>query len=239
MTVRGKVGEEGMVGAEVSPEEAELLARNAGLRLLSTLSHYLDGDLDRVDQVRYFRRHTAGSTRHAKTTDHGATTALAFAPPDLNHHPPSFANPARGWWSDGARRRGTTQTCRFVSAAFQPHTAPPHQVIKVVGIVNGTPDFRGHGKVRKFTSAYNSQLEQWASSRKPFETQFNTIPAHACAAPAGQVINGCSDVLVEVLGDRGRHARTCTGSGSLPAAVTCEMVVRCKWPKGPSYRDER
>ena len=46
-------------------------------------------------------------------------------------------------------------------------------MIKVVGIVNGTPDFRGHGKV----------------------------------------INGTSDLLVEVLGDRGRHARTCTGSG--------------------------
>ena len=85
--------------------------RNAALRLLSTLSHYLDGELDRVDQV-----------------------------------------------------------------------------IKVVGIVNGTPDFRGHGKV----------------------------------------VNGCSDTLVEVLGDRGKHARTCTGSGSLPAAVTCEMVVRVK-----------
>ena len=109
VTVRGKVGEEDF--AEVTPEEAEQLARNAGLRLLSTLSHYLDGDLDRVDQV-----------------------------------------------------------------------------IKVVGIVNGTPEFRGHGKV----------------------------------------VNGCSDVLVEVLGDRGRHARTCTGSGSLPAAVTCEMVVRVK-----------
>eukprot|EP00947_MAST-08B_sp_MAST-8B-sp1_P005423 g5423.t1 len=109
VTVRGKVGEGS--DAEVTPEEAELLARNAGLRLLSTLSHYLDGDLDRVDQV-----------------------------------------------------------------------------IKVVGIVNGTPDFRGHGKV----------------------------------------VNGCSDLLVEVLGDRGRHARTCTGAGSLPAAVTCEMVVRVK-----------
>ena len=111
VTVRGKVGEEGMVGAEVSPEEAAKLARNAGLRLLSTLSHYLDGNLDRVDQV-----------------------------------------------------------------------------IKVVGIVNGTPDFRGHGSV----------------------------------------VNGCSDLLVEVLGDRGKHARTCTGSGSLPAAVTVEMIVRIK-----------
>ena len=109
VTVRGKVGEgDGLV----SPESAEALARNAGLRMLSTLSHYLDGDLDKVDQV-----------------------------------------------------------------------------IKVVGIVNGEPDFRGHGKV----------------------------------------INGCSDVLVEVLGDRGRHARTCTGSGSLLAAVACEMVVRVNW----------
>ena len=66
----------------------------------------------------------------------------------------------------------------------------------MVGIVNGEPDWRGHGKV----------------------------------------VNGCSDVLVEVLGDRGRHARTCTGSGSLPAAVTCEMVVRIR-PEGPVAGD--
>ena len=59
-------------------------------------------------------------------------------------------------------------------------------MIKVVGIVNGTPDFIGHGKV----------------------------------------VNGASDMFVEVLGDRGRHARTCTGAGSLPAAVTVECIVR-------------
>mmetsp|Transcript_53958 Transcript_53958/g.126080 ORF Transcript_53958/g.126080 Transcript_53958/m.126080 type:complete len:87 (+) Transcript_53958:337-597(+) len=47
----------------------------------------------------------------------------------------------------------------------------------------------------------------------------------------GKVINGCSDLLVEALGDRGRHACTCQGSGSLPAALTCEMIVRIK-PKG-------
>jgi len=113
-TVRGKVGDDAAVSrgdAVVNEERANELARNAGLRLLSTLSHYCEGDLDRVDQV-----------------------------------------------------------------------------IKVVGIVNGVSDFIGHGKV----------------------------------------VNGCSDVLVEVLGDRGRHARTCTGSGSLPAVVTCEMVVRLK-----------
>ena len=108
-TVRGKVGDG--PDADVTPEQAEELAAQAALRLLSTVSHYVDGDLDKVDQV-----------------------------------------------------------------------------IKVVGIVNGTPDFKGHGKV----------------------------------------VNGASDMLVEVLGDRGKHARTCTGAGSLPAAVTVEMIVRVK-----------
>ena len=31
-----------------------------------------------------------------------------------------------------------------------------------------------------------------------------------------KVINGCSDLFVEVLGDRGRHARSAVGMGSLP-----------------------
>jgi enamine deaminase RidA (YjgF/YER057c/UK114 family) len=108
-TVRGKVGEE--PEAEVTPEEAEKLAENSALRLLSTLSHFLDGNLDRVEQV-----------------------------------------------------------------------------VMVNGYVNGTPEFRGHGKV----------------------------------------INGCSNMLVQVLGDRGKHARSCVGAGSLPAAVTCDMIVRVK-----------
>ena len=41
------------------------------------------------------------------------------------------------------------------------------------------------------------------------------------------VINGCSDLLVEVLGERGKHARTVFGTGSLPgcAAVAIEAIV--------------
>ena len=38
-----------------------------------------------------------------------------------------------------------------------------------------------------------------------------------------QVINGCSDVLVEVLGDKGRHTRSAVGMGSLPNGVTVEI----------------
>jgi len=42
-----------------------------------------------------------------------------------------------------------------------------------------------------------------------------------------QVINGCSDLLVELFGDRGRHARAAVGMASLPIgiAVEIEMVV--------------
>ncbi len=41
------------------------------------------------------------------------------------------------------------------------------------------------------------------------------------------VINGCSDLMVEVFGDRGRHARVAAGMASLPlgAAVEIEMTV--------------
>jgi enamine deaminase RidA (YjgF/YER057c/UK114 family) len=42
-----------------------------------------------------------------------------------------------------------------------------------------------------------------------------------------QVINGFSDLMVEVFGDKGKHARSAVGVGSLPAnmAVEIEMIV--------------
>ncbi len=38
-----------------------------------------------------------------------------------------------------------------------------------------------------------------------------------------KVINGCSDLFVEVLGDAGRHARSAVGMGSLPNRMTVEI----------------
>jgi enamine deaminase RidA (YjgF/YER057c/UK114 family) len=38
-----------------------------------------------------------------------------------------------------------------------------------------------------------------------------------------KVINGCSDLLVAVLGERGRHARSAVGMGSLPGGITVEI----------------
>jgi enamine deaminase RidA (YjgF/YER057c/UK114 family) len=57
------------------------------------------------------------------------------------------------------------------------------EVVKVLGMVNATPDFADHPKV----------------------------------------INGCSDLLVAVLGENGRHARSAVGMGSLPNNITVEI----------------
>jgi enamine deaminase RidA (YjgF/YER057c/UK114 family) len=59
------------------------------------------------------------------------------------------------------------------------------RIVKVLGMVNGTPDFGEHPKV----------------------------------------INGCSDLFVEVFGDKGRHARSAVGMGSLPGQITVEIEV--------------
>ena len=38
-----------------------------------------------------------------------------------------------------------------------------------------------------------------------------------------KVINGCSDLFVEALGDAGRHARSAVGMGSLPNGIMVEI----------------
>ena len=42
-----------------------------------------------------------------------------------------------------------------------------------------------------------------------------------------EVINGFSDLIVEIFGERGKHARAAVGMGSLPRgiAVEIEMIV--------------
>ena len=38
-----------------------------------------------------------------------------------------------------------------------------------------------------------------------------------------KVINGCSDLFVEVFGERGKHARSAVGMGSLPMQIPVEI----------------
>jgi enamine deaminase RidA (YjgF/YER057c/UK114 family) len=40
-----------------------------------------------------------------------------------------------------------------------------------------------------------------------------------------RVVNGCSDLFVEVFGENGRHARSAVGMSSLPAGIPVEIEV--------------
>jgi enamine deaminase RidA (YjgF/YER057c/UK114 family) len=59
------------------------------------------------------------------------------------------------------------------------------RIVKVLGMVNCTPEFADQPKV----------------------------------------INGCSDLFVEVFGDRGKHARSAVGMGGLPNNIPVEVEV--------------
>lgn len=49
------------------------------------------------------------------------------------------------------------------------------------------------------------------------------VNAHADFEQIPQVINGCSDLMVEVFGDAGRHARSAVSSPVLPLGVAVEV----------------
>jgi enamine deaminase RidA (YjgF/YER057c/UK114 family) len=56
---------------------------------------------------------------------------------------------------------------------------------------------------------------------------FGMVNADANFTQHPAVINGCSDLLVAVFGEKGKHARSAVGMGSLPfdASVEIEMIV--------------
>jgi enamine deaminase RidA (YjgF/YER057c/UK114 family) len=43
-----------------------------------------------------------------------------------------------------------------------------------------------------------------------------------------QVVNGASDLLVEVFGEVGRHARTAIGVAALPMGIPVEVELVCE-----------
>ena len=53
-----------------------------------------------------------------------------------------------------------------------------------------------------------------------------------------KVINGCSDLFVEVFGERGKHARSAVGMGSLPMQIPVEIecIVEVSSSSAPRRR---
>jgi len=53
-----------------------------------------------------------------------------------------------------------------------------------------------------------------------------------------KVINGCSDLFVEVFGERGRHARSAVGMGSLPSGIPVEIEAIVEVAARPAPRNK-
>lgn len=54
---------------------------------------------------------------------------------------------------------------------------------------------------------------------------FGMVNAHPDFEDHPKVVNGCSDLFVEVFGERGRHARSAVGMSSLPGGIPVEIEV--------------
>lgn len=54
---------------------------------------------------------------------------------------------------------------------------------------------------------------------------FGMVNAVAEFGEHPKVIDGCSELLVDVFGDRGQHARSAVGVGSLPGNMTVEIEM--------------
>lgn len=73
-------------------------------------------------------------------------------------------------------------------------------------------------------------------------TQIVRVTGHVNAIPEfsehGKVLNACSDLLIEIFGERGRHARTATGAGSSPSQIPLEieMIVECMDERAAQHR---
>jgi enamine deaminase RidA (YjgF/YER057c/UK114 family) len=54
---------------------------------------------------------------------------------------------------------------------------------------------------------------------------FGMVNAVAGFGDHPKVINGCSDLFVEVFGEAGRHARAAVGMASLPMNISVEVTA--------------
>lgn len=107
--------------------------------------------------------------------------------------PPEGAGPVRGKLGAGMSVEEGYRHARAVglvliaamSDALGGDLDRVEDIVKVLGMVNATPDFADHPRV----------------------------------------VNGCSDLFVEVFGEKGRHARSAVGMASLPGGIPVEIEV--------------
>lgn len=85
-----------------------------------------------------------------------------------------------------------------------------------------------HARITGLALLAAAKAEVGSLERIKFLKLFGMVNAAPDFTEHAKVINGCSDLLVEVLGERGQHARSAIGMGSLPGGMTVEVeaVIR-------------
>ena len=101
--------------------------------------------------------------------------------PDGSYHTGKVARDVT--WEEAYEHAKITALGLLAAARMAAGSLDKVEILKVLGMVNGVPEFADQPKV----------------------------------------INGCSDLFVAVLGERGRHARSAVGMGSLPNGMTVEI----------------
>ncbi len=83
----------------------------------------------------------------------------------------------------------------------------------------------GYAHARRAGLLILSALKQAAGTLEGIEVLrvFGMVSATAEFRDHSRVIDGCSDLLVAVLGDAGRHARSAVGMSSLPGGMSVEI----------------
>jgi len=85
---------------------------------------------------------------------------------------------------------------------------------------------RGYADARQVGLQLLSTIRQAAGSLDHVAAVlkiFGMVNAEPDFCDHPKVIDGCSDLFVEVLGERGRHARSAVGMGSLPNGMSVEI----------------
>ena len=97
-----------------------------------------------------------------------------------------------------------------------------------VGADVSTEEAAEHAKITGLSLLAAAKLAAGDLAKVEFLKVLGMVNAVPDFTEQPKVINGCSDLLVEVLGERGKHARSAVGLGSLPNGMTVEIeaVIR-------------
>jgi enamine deaminase RidA (YjgF/YER057c/UK114 family) len=106
----------------------------------------------------------------------------------------------KGPWSQGARPRGKLGREYSVEQGYQHARSVGLDILAVLRSELGSLD-----RVKRVVKVLG---------------MVNAVPEFE---DHPKVINGCSDLFVEVFGERGKHARSAVGMGSLPMGIPVEI----------------